>query len=223
MTERSLTERLRDVLPGLPELGREVEIPVYVVHNSADPEDYFFLFDFELFVERSRQGLFPRPRLRVRAGRDDFSRLDFAAEFRRTFALEFDRMREELNRVRKDGRGWLSWDLVLSGPVQLAGSVLAHVVLYVAVSAGRGVLSSLGLRDLFRGKSDAARLEERIEGLQGKVDAALSRVEIRLHEELFAHAFPDGLGKRAGIDYGAWPLPGYVRAHLRDGQSGSWW
>ena len=41
---------LRDALSGLslPTLGREAEIAVYMVHNTDDAEDYFFLFDFLL-------------------------------------------------------------------------------------------------------------------------------------------------------------------------------
>ena len=50
-------------LSGLPfpRLMREVEIASYLVHNSSDPEDNFFLFDFEEFVARSESGLFVRP------------------------------------------------------------------------------------------------------------------------------------------------------------------
>ena len=77
-----VAERLASIsLPELPRLGREAVIPVYVVHNSGDAEDYFFIFDFEEFVVRSREGVFVRPRLRVIAGRDDFDRADFAREF----------------------------------------------------------------------------------------------------------------------------------------------
>ena len=42
--------KLQEAVQGfeLPKFGTEVEIPVYVVHNSLDAEDYFFIFDFEI-------------------------------------------------------------------------------------------------------------------------------------------------------------------------------
>ena len=47
----SWTERLGGYLPEMPTLGSEAEIAVYVVHNSGEAENYFFLFDFEEFVD----------------------------------------------------------------------------------------------------------------------------------------------------------------------------
>ena len=63
---RKLLDRLPDLT--LPTLTREAEIAVYMVHNSRDPDDYFFLFDFEEFVDRSSHGAFVRPVLRILAG-----------------------------------------------------------------------------------------------------------------------------------------------------------
>ena len=81
---RKALDRLKDQLPVVkaPTLGTTVDVPVYVIHNSADAEDYFFIFDFEQFVERSRSGIFVRPKLKVWAGRNDFGRGAFARQFR---------------------------------------------------------------------------------------------------------------------------------------------
>ena len=80
----NIGSRVSGVISGwsLPSMTRDAEIDVYLVHSSSDPEDYFFLFDFETFVERSKGGIFVRFKLRVFAGRSDFGRLVFARQFR---------------------------------------------------------------------------------------------------------------------------------------------
>ena len=41
--------------------------------------------------------------------------------------------------------------------------------------------------------------------------------------KLMNPAYRDGgSGRRSGLDRDAWPLPLYVRKHLHDGTSGSW-
>ena len=210
----------------VPTLGRVVKLPVYVVHNSSDAEDYFFIFDFEQFVEQTRNGVFVRPALTVWAGRDDFGRTAFARSFRESFSAEFDIARAQLAASQERPQGWFGY---LSGTFrELKGAsvsaFLANLVLLVATSAGTKVLSQILPAHWFAGKSDAVKLEQSIEATRGKVDAALANIDIRLHEALYDHAFRDGTrGKRADIEYDAWPLPGYVKQHLNDGKSGAWW
>ncbi|MEL6532390.1 MAG: hypothetical protein AAFN09_08295 [Pseudomonadota bacterium] len=220
-----LGKSLRDRLSGLalPALGKEAEIAVFLVHNSRDPEDYFFLFDFEEFADRSRAGIFVRPALRVYAGRDDFSRVTFARQFRAVFQREFDRMRTELAEG-KGKRGWLDFKLGVSA-VDLIGGLVANLVLAIATSAGKVVLTRiLGLPNLLKAKSDEAKLADEIDKTKRQVESALERIEVTLHRELYDHAYRGGpAGKVSGLDRDAWPLPDYVRAHLSDGESGSWW
>lgn len=214
---------LREALSGLslPVLGREAEIAVYMVHNTDDAEDYFFLFDFEEFADRSKAGIFVRPVLRVHAGRDDFSRTRFSREFRAVFAREFDRMRADL--ARGKGRmGWLTWGS--NSVVDMIGGLVANLVLAVALSLGRQVLSLVGLGDIVKGRSAEAKLADEIDRTKGKVETALSRIEVTIHPELYAHACRHGLkGPVSGMDRAAWPLPTFVGTHLGDGESGSWW
>lgn len=212
-------------LPSLPTLGREVEIPVYVIHNSEDAEDYFFIFDFEEFVGRSREGMFVRPKLKLWAGRDDFDRTGFARQFRQSFAKEFEAARVQLA-TQKAGGGWFGWltglgNDIVGGPLAL---FVANVVLLVGLSAGRMVLSQILPAALTRTKSDAAKLEDSIEETKQKVDAALHEIEIVLHIELYRHAYRgQAPGRLVGMDHDAWPLPDFVLAHLNDNQSASWW
>lgn len=223
---RGLKDRLWDNLPSvkMPTLGKTVDIPVYVIHNSPDPEDYFFIFDFEQFVERSRSGMFVRPRLKVWAGRDDFARRAFARQFRESFGREFDAARQAMSAGNTSGGGWFSWDL---GKDLITGAVsnfVANVVLLVALSAGKMVWSALPLPGFLRGKSDGEKLESSIEETQAKVDQALVDMEVTLHLELYQHACRDaGQGSRRQMDYDAWPLPAYVANHLTDQESTSWW
>ncbi|RED11884.1 hypothetical protein POI8812_02981 [Pontivivens insulae] len=184
---------------------RRVNIPVYMIHNSLDPEDYLFLFDFEVFTDRAGRGFLTRPRLMIWAGRDDFDRHRFARQFREVFVTEFDKMRAELRKARrwKLDSNWLA-------PVAL----LAYWILYLA-------LSPISNRRIARRE---LKLENEIEETQGKVDHLLSVAEVRLHAELFAHArrSTDGAGGDH-VDREAWPLPAYVGEHIYDEKSGAWW
>lgn len=222
---RSLKDRLMGQLPDvkLPTLGKPVDIPVYVIHNSGDPEDYFFIFDFEQFVERSRSGIFVRPRLKVWAGRSDFGRGAFARQFRTSFAHEFDAARAALAAGGGKKNGWFSWGL---GKDLLTGAIsgfVANIVLLIATSAGKAILSQLPLPGFLREKSDTEKLEASIADTQGKVDAALAEMEITLHRELYDHACKHGPLSQRDMDYDAWPLPDFVRDHLTDRSSTSWW
>lgn len=221
-------DRLRSALPSFewPTLGKTVEIPVYVIHNTQDAEDYFFIFDFEEFVERSRDGIFVRPKLKVWAGRADFSRTLFARQFREAFAREFDAARNALKAEQKKGRGfgWLGWDLGFDVVSSLVASFIANIVLLLATTTGRAVLSVLPIPNWARGKSKEGKLEDQISATQAKVDAALEAIEVSLHRTLYEHAWRGGQGgPLTGMDYDAWPLPEHVVRHLGDGESGSWW
>lgn len=205
----------------LPEMTREAEIAVYMVHNSEGAEDYFFLFDFEEFKARSEAGMFVKPLVRIFAGRDDFSRLRFARQFREVFATEFDRMRTETGET---SGGWLNWEIPGANLAEKLGGVIANLLLAIALGTGKQLLNLTGFAGLLRGKSDEAKLVDEFEKTRGQVEDALSRVEVTIHPELYDHAYRYGLkGKISGMDRDAWPLPAYVRDHLSDAKSGSWW
>ncbi|MBI1493288.1 hypothetical protein [Halocynthiibacter styelae] len=219
----AIGKAILDYLPEfkLPEMTREAEIAVYMVHNSAGAEDYVFLFDFEEFKARSEAGMFVRPVIRIFAGRDDFSRLRFARQFREVFAAEFDRMRAEAGET---SGGWLNWGIPGTNLAEKLGGFIANLLLAIALGTGKQILNLTGLAGLLRGKSDEAKLVDEFEKTRCQVEEALSRVEITIHPELYDYAYRDGLkGKISRMDRDAWPLPAYVREHLRDAKSGSWW
>ncbi|MEO0930718.1 MAG: hypothetical protein AAFY14_08710, partial [Pseudomonadota bacterium] len=58
---------------------------------------------------------------------------------------------------------------------------------------------------------------------QDKVDQALAQMEVTLHRELYDHARKHGPVSQRDMDYDAWPLPAFVRDHLTDASSTSWW
>lgn len=223
----SLKDRLSAAVPsvGWPSLGRTVEIPVYVVHNTPDAEGYFFIFDFEQFVELSRGGVFVRPKLKVWAGRDDFDRATFARQFRTSFAKEFDAARFALAEDQPaKGSGWFGWGMASDLFGFNLASFAANVVLLVGVSAGKMVWNALPLPSLWTKKSDAAKLEQSIQDTQTKVDAALSGMAVTIHRELWTHAYKGtSPGRMTGMDKDAWPLPEFVRTHLDQETSTSWW
>jgi len=227
MTERrSIKDRLWDQLPSfkMPSLGKTVDIPVYVIHNSPDAEDYFFIFDFEQFVERSQQGMFVRPKLKVWAGRNDFARGAFGRQFRESFAHEFEQARLANAKEGRSGSGWLGWGLVAGSIPEAVAVFAAYVVLLVATSAGKVVWSALPIPRFMRGKSDAEKLESEIAETQSKVDAALAAMDVTLHSALRQHAFKGCPAVGAGdVVQDAWPLPAFVTEHLADKKSTSWW
>lgn len=225
---KAIGDRISETVGGLklPSLGREVELPVYVIHNSPDVEDYFFIFDFEDFVEQSRQGWFVRPKLRLWAGRSDFNRRAFARQLRTSFAQEFEMARAELAAQKDVKTGWFGglpgFFRDIAAPT-LPG-VLSNLVLLVALSAGSKVLTQILPAGWMRQKTDAQKLEDGIQETKTKVDDALGQIEITLHMDLYRHAWRgQPPGRLTGVDYDAWPLPQYVQQHLMDGTSGSWW
>jgi hypothetical protein len=222
---KSLADKAKANLPEitLPTLGREVDIPVYVIHNSIDPEDYFFIFDFEVFVERSKEGMFVRPKLKVWAGRDDFDRVIFARHFRQTFADEFDQMRAKLAK-KKSQMGWLSWNVGADLVGLVVSNLTAYFVMLVAVGAGKALGNLIPLPSWMKGKSREAKLESQVDALKAQVEAALTRIDVTLHRELYLHSYRGTRGgPTTGMDYDAWPLPAHVVEHLTDKKSGSWW
>ena len=220
--------KLQEAVQGfeLPKFGTEVEIPVYVVHNSLDAEDYFFIFDFEQFVEASRKGLFARPIIRVWAGRDDFARYSFARQFRESFAREFDIARAQLEAQGERKTGWFSFLINTFGEFKGAslGAFLSNLLLLVAMTSGKAVLSQVLPASWLGLQSDAQKLDDAISDTQTRVDAAIRELRISLHVYLMRHAYRDGVsGRRSGLERDAWQLPSYVRKHLNDGSSGAWW
>jgi hypothetical protein len=210
-------------LDALPTIKKTVELPVYVIHNSPDAEDYFFIFDFEDFVEASRSGLFVAPKLRVWAGRSDFRRRMFARQFRESFAREFDIARAQLAAQEPEKQGWFGFLRNAIGDAASLSQIVSNVVLLVGVGAGKMILSRVLPKAWLTGKSDERKLEEAIADTQSKVDAALENIEITLHPELYSHAYQgQPPGRLSGMDYDAWPLPGFVKHHLGAGKSRSW-
>ena len=124
----------------VPQFGGTVDVPVYVIHTAPDPEAYFFVFDFEEFVEKTREGMFARPRIVALAGRRDFGQLDFARRFRADFATQFDAARAQLAAQKPARQGVFGWVRDLWG--KGLGDFAAQLVLLVALSAGPLALQS---------------------------------------------------------------------------------
>lgn len=230
MPRQTLTDayaRVVETLSGIT-LASDVEIPVYLIHNTPDAEDYTFLIDFERFLRESKSGLFARPVLKIWAGRSDFDRATFARNLREAFSHEFARMRAGAKTPKSEGWFSLKFNDLLSGTA--AVHFVGTVVLYVAVTGGKmaagGIAGALGLDRAVRWiRGDkASRIEADIAARQRVVDAALAETRIVLHRDLYIHAYRGtDPGPLTGIDHDAWPLPDYVTAHLHDRKTSSWW
>jgi len=91
-----------------------------------------------------------------------------------------------LKAEQKKGRGfgWLGWDLGFDVVSSLLASFIANIVLLLATTTGRAVLSVLPIPNWVRGKNKEGKLEDQITVTQAKVDAALEKIEVTLHRTL---------------------------------------
>lgn len=220
-----------NLLPDLPDfaLSKRVGIPIYIVHNSTNPEDYFFLLDFERFMAESQKGMFTRPSLELWAGRSDFERHPFARNLREAFSREFGRMHEEKRAdlsKKRWGSGWLSLGFGLDIVAALGSGFVQTLILFLAVTTGKSawkeVRNILGMKS--RKESELKKLQTAIDEKREVIDAALMEIDVTLHRELYLHAYRGHPpGKLTGMDYQAWPLPNFVRQHLEQGVSRGWW
>ena len=219
-----LANTARDAIPDFT-LTSEVPIPIYFVHHGPDPEDYTLLCDFEQFMRENQSGFLARPVLSIWAGRADFERQAFARTLRHAFAAQFDAVRAAMRAEMESQR--TSWTLPSVGDIVLwgfaaTGSLIGQLVLYIATETGRSALRQIGrivrtstLGRAVQGKSAEAELEALIEAKKTTIDAALARIAIRLHPDLYAHAWRGQRpGPMTGIDRDAWPLPDFVQDRL---------
>jgi hypothetical protein len=227
--------------PSMPsfKIGRERAFPVHVVHNSGNPEDYFFSFDFDAFFEGSKDtGMFTRPVFHVIAGRDDFDRRIFARQMRESFSEAFEEARAkdaEAKRLaakakKREGLGGFDiLDMIALGVGSIVSGAFILPLVYLmlgllGLSAVMEFLESLlaKLKAPFAQKKEAS-LEEEIEGARGRVDAALANLSITLDWDLFVNAMgpgyveahPEEAAEVREQSADGWPLPADIKAHLR--------
>lgn len=214
-------------MPELPslEFSSDAEIAVYVVHHGSTAEEYEILFDFELFVAENQKGFLVRPKLQVWSGRSDFERHIFARRLRQEFMTQFEIVRREIAQPEKRSFWKLPsfsvWDI--GGTVfMLGGSLVSTIALMLATSAGRAAIDEVSalLSDsvvgrTFQRKSSRVALEEKIREKQTIIDEGLSRMEIRIHRDLWVHAWRgQAPGSLVGVDFSAWPLPDFIKRYL---------
>ncbi|MBM2576125.1 hypothetical protein JQC91_07390 [Jannaschia sp. Os4] len=199
------------MIPRIPR-RRGPEVPVWIVHprgGGPSPDRYELVFDFAAWVEAiGRRG--PAPRLVAWAGVAEMDRRGLAQSLRRAVASEFDAARLALeadaDTVPVSALGALA-GLAVQGASVLLRTNPVGLVVGTAITVG-----SLALGRRRPPEPDAARLEKRIARVQAATEAALPGLELRLHRDLYAHAWAGSEGGRlTGMDYDAWPVPLPVR------------
>lgn len=209
-------------LPHVPRRGPEV--PLWLIHPAggaaAAPDAYAIVFDFPAFVEATHAGV---PRLAVWSGCADVDPRGLRQTLRRVLAAEFDTARAQLTAWQAgEAPTGVSREGALAGlAVQGAtavlrlhpvGFVLGALVTLASLAGGEGRPP-----DAPAAESDRLRLESEIARLTAVADRAMGEMPVRLHRDLYAHAWAGHRGGRlTGMDYDAWPLPGYVRTHLTE-------
>lgn len=211
----------------LPELSfvSDIDVPVFVIHHGPAAEDYELICDFEQFMKASQSGLLNRPVLKLWSGRSDFERYLFARNLREAFSDQFEAVRQQHQAEREAEK--TQWSLPSMGDVlfwgfNLASGLVGSLLLYLATETGRTALERISkiLRSSIVGRtlgstSPEAELEELIEEKKAVIDAALSRIEIVLHRDLYVHAWRgQPPGPMTGMDREAWPLPAFVRERM---------
>ncbi|MEM8849001.1 MAG: hypothetical protein AAGE03_03090 [Pseudomonadota bacterium] len=177
-------------------------VSVWLLHPDERPDYYETVFDFADFVEKTRERA---PRLIVWTGRLDLDEAGLRGTLRRIVSAEIDAARAQLasggeaaaDREVRQGMG-----LVLTLAAQGTLLAMRATPAGLAMSALLGASGLLIARDREPPDADApARLEAEIARVQAATDAALERMELRLHPDLAAE----------GGDAEAWPLPQAVR------------
>lgn len=217
-------ETARNQLPEV-SLVSDVEVPIYILHHGTGSEDYELICDFEKFMSASQSGFLHRPVLKLWAGRSDFERYIFARHLREAFSQQFEAVRriqqEERDAERKQWSLPTAGDVLLWG-LNLAGGLVGSLLLYLATETGRTAIERISKivknsvvgRALGSGSAEA-ELEQLIEEKKAVIDAALSRIEIVLHRELYAYAWRgQSPGPMTGMNRQAWPLPDFVRERM---------
>ena len=224
---RSLSDLADAAWEQVPEvsLTSEVEIPIYLIHQGPGAEDYEILCDFAAFMAANQKSFLARPVLKVWAGRQDFERHLFARELRQAFSDQFEKLRAA-ERAERERTSWSLpsvGDGVLWG-LSLTGNIVGGILLWIATETGRTALGRIRevvggsiVGKALNGESAEDRLEELIDEKKEVVDAALSRLDITLHRDLWARAWRgQAPGPMTGMDRDAWPLPDFVQERMQD-------
>ncbi|MEM8824142.1 MAG: hypothetical protein AAGF30_11070 [Pseudomonadota bacterium] len=177
-------------------------VSVWLLHPDDRPDYYETVFDFADFVETTRERV---PRLIVWSGRDDMDRAGLRATLRRIVSAEVDAARLQLasgGETAAEREARLGMGFVLTLAAQGTLLAMRATPAGLAVSALLGASGLLIARDRAAPDPDAAaKLEAEIARVQKATDAALERIEVRLHPDLAPE----------GGDPEAWPLPQAVR------------
>lgn len=201
----------------------------YVLHRSADPEDYDLVCDFAALLGGAH-GRGRRPDLAVWAGRADFDPATFAARLRQACVDQIEALEARIwadEAARAQGRDAAlragAWGLAQAAvglPLLFLrlNPVVGGVLLAVSVAGGRQATQHLTTlveeavqRLVLAGLGAAPGIEGRARDLQAALDAALARPALTLNRDLWQRA-----GAPAGVTpTDDWPLPPWVRAELR--------
>ncbi|MEM9062529.1 MAG: hypothetical protein AAGD13_18865 [Pseudomonadota bacterium] len=218
----------RDHVPDV-RITSDVEVPVYVIHHGSKAEDYELLCDFKKFMAESQSGLLHRPVVKILAGRQDFERHIFARHLREAFSGQFDAVRA-IHRAELEAadKRW-SLGIPTIGEIVLwgltsAGGLVGSLLLYLATETSRTAIDRIGavlrqsmLGRAVAGKSADAALEDLIEEKKSVIDAALARIDVELHPDLYRFAWRGQRpGPMTGINRNAWPLPDFVAKRMKD-------
>lgn len=201
----------------------------FVLHRSADPEDYDLVCDFTALLGGA-YGRGRRPELAVWAGRSDFDPDGFAARLRQACVDQIERI-EAQNWEAEHSRAQLRDAQLRAGAWGLAQAavglpllflrlnpVVGTMLLAVSVAGGRqatqhlsGLVEEAIHRVLLGQMPGAQGLERRARDLRSALDQALASPSLTIHRELWTRA--GSSGRDTPTD--DWPLPPWVRAELR--------
>jgi len=219
-------------------------VPAWVIHQSADSDDYLIYFQVEEITENLKSGVFVRPSIEIWSGRSDFNRSRLAKELRHEFINQLqvekqktiDQHQAELQEISDDNRS-STFSLIsnISGLASAIATVLLvsnpianAVILLLAVARGKEAISDLinilrlSISSWATGKTNEKKeqeLEQKLEEKQDAIEGALKNIDVRLHPDLYRAAH-DSFGLTAtsarGIVLDAEPLPEFIGSLIQD-------
>lgn len=225
-------------------LTEECVVPAYIVHDSADADDYSIYFQVREITENLRKGVFVRPKIELWSGRSDLNRARLSKNLRHEFVRQLEKDKQERLQKFNDERQALAGSgepvkTSLAAKISWLGSAVAAtllvanpiadvIILFIAVTSGKAALMDmikmlkLGVSSWSAEKTDAAKeseLEEMVDSKTNAIDQALENIEIRLHPLMYKAAH-DHYGLAAtsarGLVTDADPLPEFIETMVQD-------
>ena len=218
---KSNLDTVTDKLTGL--VFNEVECPVYIINQSADPNHYELAFDFTEVILTMNESKLPKPVITVWGGRNDFDKDLLSNNIKSAFVDQFEQAKHDLGKSRNDVStsiqnfrdNKLSFSLTaIVAMLFIANPIVDLLLLIFAFTSGKdAVLAQLNLfKNAFKNITNSDDNKEIItENQEKELISAIKKLDIKIQKDLYinSYSFGNEAGSLKGVDY-KHQLPSFV-------------